>query len=147
MDVVVQIQPTGRFKPSLIQGDREFFGNGPQVDVSAQLFAVGSKFYLKFTASFQEVGGGKSSDNTRFSGSETREVYDLALNFPGKTFRSFKTPTFDQLGYLDVTTNVDTFDRGANGLLNKIVIQGDVQGRDDPWVEITFNPMVLEISD
>lgn len=147
MEEVIQIQPTGLFKPPLVQGDREFFGNGPQVDVSAQIYVVRSKFFLKFAASFQEVGGGKASDNTRFAGSETREIYDLALTHPGKTFRSIKTSTFDQLGYLDVTTRVDTYDRGANGLINKIEIQGDIQGADDPWVKITFNPMVIEISD
>lgn len=143
--VTIQLSPTGRFKPGRTQGDGEFFGHGPQVNVTAQLYAVGQKLFLKHNATFQETSG-KGSDNTRFEGSETREVYDVASRHPGQQLISIRTPVFDQFQYVDTDISVDEFPRGPDGLINRLEIQGDRTGVDDPWIYIIFNPAVLELS-
>ena len=53
MDVNVQIPATGRFKPNHVQGDKEFFGHGPVVDVWAEIYPLGTKIYLRYSARFQ----------------------------------------------------------------------------------------------
>lgn len=147
MDVFVQIPPSGRFYPDLVQGDREFWGNGPVVDVWAEVYPLGSKLFLRYSARFQETGG----DNTRFEGSNTVELYDVAQQQPDRQIGSILTPRYDQFQFTDKDTSVNVFYRGATTLINKLEIQGDewggwFGGADHPWVELTFNPAILRLT-
>jgi hypothetical protein len=147
MDTFIQIPPTGQFRPDHVQGDKEFWGHGPVVDIWTELYPLGSKIFLRFSARFQETGG----DNTRFEGSDNIEIYDINQQHRGKQLFSILTPRYDQFQFTDTDTHVNTFFRGATTLINKITIQGDTYGgwfgsADDPWIEITFNPALVRLT-
>jgi hypothetical protein len=147
MDVYVQIPATGRFRPSHVQGDREFWGHGPVVDIWAEVYPLGTKIYLRYSTRFQETGG----DNTRFEGSDNVEIYDVARQEPGKNIVSILTPRYEQFQFTDRDTRVNEFFRGPTTLINRVTIQGDTYGGifggpDDPWIELTFNPAIVRLT-
>jgi hypothetical protein len=148
MLVSIQPPPTGPLRVPRTGGNAEFWGNGPQVDVNAHIFARGPKLFLRYTLRFIEIGG----DSTTFEGSNELEIYDVSNDYPGKIIQQITTALDNHFIFTDKDVNINTFHLGVTGLIKYATIQGDTYGgwfggSDDPWVELTFNPVILKIPD
>ncbi len=138
----IALRPTPVFRPDHIAGDREFAGNGPQVDAWANIYPLGSKIYVNYGVTFQETGGA-----TLFEGSDTGECADA-----GKEIIEILSDTEGEISFTDRDTTVNVAVGGASGLIRKARIQGDTNsgifsGNDDPWIQLYFNPIKVSVAD
>ncbi len=139
----IALRPTPVFRPDNVVPDREFGGNGPQVDAWAEISSIGSKIYVDYGVTFQETGGA-----TRFEGiAEPFECGDA-----GKEIKEILSDIRGEISFTDRDTNVNVVVGGASGLIRKASIQGDTNsgifsGNDDPWIQLFFNPIKVIVAD
>lgn len=141
----IAIQPAPiTFEPPHTEGDTDFDGNGPKIDVETRLERAGSVLNIVLRAVFRET----KSDWTTFSGQLSQRVYSVDTEHPGWDIQSIHSEFVDTLNVQDFDHNVNSYPR--QGLVSLYNIQGDTDGgwtggSDRPRVEVFFNPIELTL--
>jgi hypothetical protein len=137
----VQVQPTAvSFFPRHTQGDRDFGGNGPHVDLEVSLMInPNDRRELLAVVSMRAVETG--GDRTTAEGWQAFVIYRSPT--PLKAVRSH---TFFNHSYRDTNHRVDTFVfRG--GVVSRLDYVGDTRGDEAgtrTGVAIQFHPVLVE---
>jgi hypothetical protein len=130
-----------QYYPPLVEGDREFDGNGPHVIVTVDLIISKNKIECTLYMRARET----QSDWSTAEGSQTTLIYEAA---PGYFIKDVLIPTSDSLDYTDSNHDMDYFARGASGLVKAYSAFGDTDGDDigtytSVIVELNQIPIVL----
>jgi hypothetical protein len=134
--------------PPRTQGDREFKGHGPRVNVTVRLENRGTHVEATVAMSALEVkdnGTTVAGDGTRAGGSQTITIYTAP---PGQRIKRVIGTLEDGVRYVDTDHANDTFERTAAGPVKRFVVTGDTEGDDagvDTGVKVDFNPLQLEL--
>ncbi|NEP12527.1 MAG: hypothetical protein F6K14_20425 [Symploca sp. SIO2C1] len=141
----IAIQPSPIvFNPPHTEGDTDFDGNGPNINIETRLERAGSVLNITLRATFRET----KSDWTTFAGQITQRVFDVETEHPGWDIQSVHSQFVDTLNVTDFDHNINSYPR--QGLVSLYEIQGDTDGGvfggdDQPWVQVFFNPFELTL--
>ncbi len=134
---VIEVDPI-RFQPPQVgEGDADFDGHGPEVEVTVDLSIggeMGQQIVATVTMDALEVGG----DGTRAMGSETFVLYEHS-----SPIASIDSAASDSASYTDIDWQVDRLPVGG-GCAREFVVVGDTNGSEAGTrtaVTIDFNPI------
>jgi hypothetical protein len=130
-----------QYYPPLVEGDREFDGNGPHVIVNVDLVVSAAAIECTLYMRARET----QSDWSTAEGSQRTLIYEAP---PGYYIKDVLIPTSDSLDYTDSNHSMDYFARGASGLVKSYTAYGDRSGDDievytSVTVELNQIPIVL----
>lgn len=136
-----------QFTPNLVRGDREFDGHGPRIVVQTEVRANGSILTPRLNATFEEYENGQPRrDFTTFAGNINGSSVDVSQRYPGFVVDSILSKTSDALETTDVDIHdIQTISEDSKDLVAKYELQGDSQGRDKPFANISFNPVRVRL--
>lgn len=139
----IQIDPTPKFIPSHVRGDRDFDGNGPRVNVSARLRVVNrNQLWVRVWMRAKET----KRDWTTAEGSVDYFVYNGEHDGVRSITRIISDPySYDT--YEDFNHRDDHRDLPAYELIDKFVVTGDTRGNEAgtrTGVTGHFNPIEFE---
>lgn len=118
----VSVDPTPKFVPSHVAGDRDFGGNGPRVDVSASISLQNqTEIWARVRMQAKET----RADWTEVAGSTNFLIYRH-----DRPIGQLMTPMSASASYTDVNHADDEIVLGAGGLVERFVCTGDTAGPD-----------------
>jgi hypothetical protein len=129
------------FIPPHTRGDRDFDGNGPNVNASAMLRIEGGKALVLTLAMKAEE---TKSNYTTAEGTQEFEIYRAE---PGMKISKVFTDTESNYFYKDTNKNDDVFDLGQSDLVKMFTFIGDTSGNeagDKTRVRVLLNKVLLE---
>jgi hypothetical protein len=131
------------FIPQHTRGDRDFDGNGPNVNASAMLRvdSSGKTLVLTLTMKAEET----KSNYTTAEGTQDYEIYRTE---PGFKISKIFTDTDSSHFYTDTNHNPDIFDLGQSDLVKTFTFVGDTKGNeagDETRMTVLLNKMLLEV--
>ena len=109
------------FVPPHVKGDREFDGNGPNVNVAVELKNLGSRVEAVISMSARET----KDDWTSAIGSQRSTIYTPD---PGWRVEQIIGDVEDRFNYTDSNQNHDIFQRGSGGPVSSYDFVGDTDG-------------------
>lgn len=132
----IRVNPSPRFFPQHVNGDREFDGNGPRVNVSARIdirntYEIWAQIWMRARET--------KSDWTEAVGSMNYMLYRH-----DRPITAIVSDTYSSLSYLDTNHQEDEFDLSLNDLVSKFVCVGDTGGSEAGTrtsVVVHFNPI------
>ncbi len=140
--------------PSHVSGDREFGGNGPDVQAEAELIIVNDKeVHVRVYFNAKET----KSDWTEAEGEWTFKIFPTSSNpAPSSTYRIRRilSSTMSSASYRDNDHSVDV-PSVSGGLVSRFECVGDTggddvgncNGNDDANLSVFFNQVRIEIED
>jgi hypothetical protein len=134
----IEVEPTPRFVPSHISGDREFDGHGPRVEVSA---SISLRNQTEIWARIRMQARETRPNWTEVAGSTNFLIYRH-----DRPIAELVTPTFSQASYTDVDHEDDELALGAGGLVERFICTGDTVGPEAgtrTGVVVRFNPITF----
>ncbi len=139
--------PATTFEPPRVDGDDEFDGNGPRIEVLTEVIADGSLLKPIVSAVFEEwENGAPKIDYTTFAGVQEGAVVDVGQRYPGYVIDEILSDRRDVLETVDVRlVDPQTISLDNDELVREYQIEGDSDGDDQPFVNIFFNPVVLKL--
>jgi hypothetical protein len=152
--IVLPLQESVTINPIMVnlgQGDRigdgdsDFDGNGPAVNITTSVRAQGSILTVSVNALFEET----EDDFTTYSRSFTQDI-DLSSQLPtGFVIDRIVSDLENRFAYTDTDHDLDGFDFGPDELVSRYEIQGDSDGGffggdDNPFVRVLFNPIRVQ---
>jgi hypothetical protein len=130
------------FIPPHTRGDRDFDGNGPNVNASATLRLEGNKtLVLTLTMKAEET-------KSNYTTAEGTQDYELYRAEPGMIISKVFTDTESNYFYKDTNKNDDVFDLGQSDLVQSFTFIGDTTGNeagDRTRVTVMLNKILLEV--
>lgn len=122
------------------EGDTDFFGHGPNVDISGEYSIEDGKLVFEMHMDAQEDGG----DMTRLTGSQRRVVYTPPVGWKVAEIRSQAEQSYR---YKDSNVKEDVATFGPNNIFEKLTIVGNTWGDDLGKTKVTakLNPVVIAI--
>jgi len=134
----IQVEPTPKFIPSHVAGDREFKGHGPRVEVSASISLQNqTEIWARVRMQAKET----TADWTEAAGSTNFMIYRH-----DRPIAQLMTPTFSLASYTDVNHADDELVLGGSGLVERFICTGDTQGPEAgtrTGVVVRFNPITF----
>ena len=134
----IQVDPTPKFVPSHVGGDRDFGGHGPQVSVSATISVQNqTEIWARLWMQAKET----KSDWTEVHGSTNFMIYRH-----DRPIAEIVSATHAQASYTDTDHADDELTLGANDLVARFVCTGDTGGNEAgtrTGVVVHFNPIVF----
>jgi hypothetical protein len=134
----IQVEPTPRFIPSHIAGDRDFGGHGPRVEVSASISVQNqTEIWARVRMQAKET----NPNWTESAGSTNFMIYRH-----DRPIVQLMTPTFSSASYTDVNHADDELTLGAGGLVERFICTGDTVGPEAgtrTGVAVRFNPITF----
>jgi hypothetical protein len=130
------------YRPPHKEGDKDFYGHGPQVNSSVRLYVTDTKVTVKLYMKARET----KHDWTRAEGSK---IYPFFTAPNGWKIDSIEGETFMYHSYLDDDHSNDQFDMGPGGLVKRIIYQGDRRGKDSgvyTQMKVYFNPVRIKLT-
>lgn len=134
----IQVDPTPKFVPSHVGGDREFKGHGPRVEVSAR---ISLQNQTQIWAHVRMHAKETVADWTEVSGSTNFMIYRH-----DRPIAQLMTPTYSLASYTDVNHADDELVLGAGGLVERFICTGDTVGPEAgtrTGVMVHFNPITF----
>lgn len=139
----IELSQTPKFIPGHTRGDRDFGGNGPQVNVSAWLRVVNTnQLWVQVRMRAQET----KSDWTTSEGVADYFLYEGRTDGVARITRLL-SDRFSQAEYVDTDHDDDVLDVAAGELVNRFVVTGDTGGNEAgtrTGVIVHFNPVEFE---
>lgn len=135
----IRVSPTPEFVPQHVNGDRDFGGHGPQVNVTASIAIRNSR---EIWATIWMRARETRSDWTEAQGSTTFMLYRNEM-----PILSILSDTFSSLSYLDTNHRRDEFNLALNDLVSKFECVGDTRGNEAgsrTGVTVFFNPIIIQ---
>ena len=132
----IQVEPTPKFIPSHVAGDREFAGHGPRVEVSA---SISLQNQTEIWARVRMQGKETRPNWTEVAGSTNFMIYRH-----DRPIAQLMTPTFSSTSYTDVDHEDDELVLGGGGLVERFICTGDMIGPEAgtrTGVVVRFNPI------
>jgi len=134
----IQVEPTPKFIPSHVAGDREFKGHGPRVEVSASISLQNQReIWARVRMQAKET----TADWTEVAGSTNFMIYRH-----DRPIVQLMTPTFSSASYTDVDHDDDELALGGGGLVERFICTGDTVGPEagtKTGVVVHFNPITF----
>lgn len=132
--------------PELIEGDREFAGNGPKVDVWA---AISIQNTNEVWATVHMFAKETRSDWTTAAKIDGYKLWD-GDQFGVKEIVSIDSDTFTSASYTDTDHAEDVLEQPAGDLVKRFRMTGDTRGTDVQHLggtkaRIEFNPIRLTV--
>ena len=133
-----QVDPTPKFVPSHVGGDREFGGNGPRISVSASI-SIQNQFeiWARVWMHAKET----KADWTEALGSTNFMIYRHE-----RPIAEIVSSIYSQASYTDTDHGDDELTFGADELVARFVCTGDTGGNEAgtrTGVVVHFNPIVF----
>jgi hypothetical protein len=132
-----RLDPTPKFVPSRIRGDRDFGGHGPRVNVSASISVQNqTEIWARIWMNAKET----ESDWTEVLGSTNYMVYRHSQPI------EIVSGTYSQASYTDTDHEDDDLPLGADELVSRFVCTGDTGGDEAgtrTGVVVHFNPVTF----
>jgi len=135
----VRVSPTPEFIPQHVNGDQDFHGNGPQVNVTARIEIRNTR---EIWATIWMRARETKSNWTEAEGSTNFMLYRN-----DKPILAILSDTFSSLNYLDTNHRRDEFNLSINDLVSKFECVGDTRGNEAgsrTGVTVHFNPIVIQ---
>jgi hypothetical protein len=137
----VPIGTLGPYAPPLVRGDSEFAGNGPDVNVSADLVSYPDRLSVKLCMRAEEVGG-----DTLANGCVVKTGWSAPPNL--KIVRVISS-TSSRWHYRDTNLDPDSIDLPSGDLVHRFSCIGDLRGDDVGKTSCSalFNPVQVLVED
>ena len=134
----IQVEPTPKFVPSHVAGDRDFSGHGPRVEVSASISLQNqTEIWARIRMQAKE---------TRPNWTEVAGSTNFLIYRHDRPIAQLTTPTFSQASHTDVNHEDDELALGAGGLVERFICTGDTAGPEAgtrTGVVVHFNPITF----
>jgi hypothetical protein len=134
----IQVDPTPKFIPSHVGGDRDFGGHGPRISVSASISVQNqSEIWARIWMHAKET----RADWTEVHGSTNFMIYRH-----DRGIAEIVSATHSQDSYVDTDHADDERALGADQLVERFVCTGDTGGNEAgtrTGVVVHFNPIVI----
>ncbi len=139
------------FTPQHTQGDKEFFGFGPEIWATAEWIKedkqVKFKLWMKALQTKPDIAlpFAKSKPPTKAEGTHLISYYKAPS---GWRIESIESDTKSSAHYVDTDHNEDRQGAGPNGPVKEFVFRGDKKGDDAgsyTGVDVRFNPLVVKL--
>lgn len=131
------------FIPEHTQGDREYNGNGPNVNARVSIYidnnTVKAKVYMRAKES--------KSDWSTAEGSAVLNIYTAPSN---RRIVSIVSDKETSINYIDSGHSEDFFEKGSGELIKRFAFVGDTDGDDAGTrtrVKVTFNRVVVKLKE
>lgn len=135
----IRVGPTPEFVPQHVNGDQDFGGHGPQVNVTARIEIRNTR---EIWATIWMRARETRSDWTEAQGSTNFMLYRNE-----RPILAISSDTFSSLSYLDTNHSRDEFPLSLSDLVSKFECVGDTQGKEAgsrTGVTVHFNPIVIQ---
>lgn len=109
------------FIPPHTGGDKDFGGNGPNVNASVRIYIEGNNVKAEIYMKAKET----KSDWTTAEGSTTKTIYTAPSN---RTIEAILSPLNSGGSYIDNNHNDDIFQMGYSELIKRYAFTGDTSG-------------------
>lgn len=132
----IRVGPLPKFVPQHVNGDREFAGHGPRVEVSARIYVRNT--YELWTTIWMRARE-TQSDWTEATGSTNYLLYRH-----DRPIQAIVSDTYSAHTYVDTDHADDEFALGPNDLVERFVCTGDTGGSEAgtrTGVTVHFNPI------